>query len=233
MEPVTHVLFDFFGTLVHYSESRVEQDHAGSYRLLRNEGFSASYADFLTSWSATFDSFEAQALRSLEEFSMTEVCNAYLTAALQRVPSAALVAQFIETYLAEWNQGVRYIPGVRQLLEQLAQDYRLVLVSNTHHADLVVQHLERMEVRHLFQAVVTSVAHRRRKPSACIFQHALGKTGGHARYAVYVGDSYAADYVGATEAGLRCLLIDPLKAHAIPETARLSTILEVTSALRG
>jgi putative hydrolase of the HAD superfamily len=185
MEPITHVLFDFFGTLVHYSESRVEQDHAGSYRLLCAEGYSANYAEFLASWSASFDSFEAAALGNLEEFSMTEVCNAYLTATLHRTPSAAL------------------------------------------------QHLERMAVRHLFQAVVTSVEHRRRKPSACIFQHALGKTGGHAGAAVYIGDSYAADYVGATEAGLRCLLIDPQQVHAIPEAARLSTILEVASALRA
>jgi putative hydrolase of the HAD superfamily len=49
--------------------------------------------------------------------------------------------------------------------------------------------------------------------------------------AIYVGDSFTADYLGATQAGLRCLLIDERRAHPVPEDARLASILDLGRAL--
>jgi FMN phosphatase YigB (HAD superfamily) len=42
---------------------------------------------------------------------------------------------------------------------------------------------------------------------------------------VYVGDSYGADYRGATGAGLRAFLIDPGGAAPIPGEHRLASLL--------
>jgi putative hydrolase of the HAD superfamily len=88
-----------------------------------------------------------------------------------------------------------------------------------------------MGVAHLFEHVVTSVEHGKRKPSACIFEHALALSTGGPETSVYVGDSFDADYVGATNAGLRCLLIDPQRLHAIPERARLEHVIETRARL--
>ena len=107
------------------------------------------------------------------------------------------------------EQGVWYIPGVQELLVELAESFTLVLVTNTHHAPLVHNHLQAMGVAHHFATVVTSVEHGKRKPSACIFEQALALSAGNPETSVYVGDTFAADYLGATDAGLRCLLIDP------------------------
>jgi putative hydrolase of the HAD superfamily len=65
-----------------------------------------------------------------------------------------------------------------------------------------------MEVAHHFEQVFTSVEIGVRKPTPAIFQHALEALGIQPEGAVYIGDSHAADYQGATSAGLKCILID-------------------------
>jgi putative hydrolase of the HAD superfamily len=231
MEPVSHLLFDFFGTLVLYENTWVRDGFEQSYRLLRDEGATCDYAGYLAHVNDAFSSFERRAVESLEEYSMNAVCEALLASALARAPSSASIERFRDTYLAEWNRGVRYIPGVRELLQRLSQDYCLALVSNTHQADVVLAHVDALQIRSYFSAVVTSIEHGRRKPSACIFERALSSTRGKAETAIYVGDSYSADYLGATQAGLRCLLIDEKRAHPIPEEARLTSILDLARAL--
>jgi len=232
MASVKHALFDFFGTLVSYSESRVEQGYSRSYDLLIANGARLSYAEFLERWSATFDEFEAQAQHRLDEFSMDAVCQEFLARVLPPSTSATM-ALFRDTYLNEWNRGVAYIPGVPELLSELAKDITLVLVTNTHHPALVQQHLEAMNIAQHFALVLTSVEHGKRKPSACIFERALAQSGGERDSSIYIGDSFAADYQGATRAGLPCLLIDPVHRHDVPDAARLTHILDLRTHLTG
>ncbi|HMI92178.1 MAG TPA: HAD family hydrolase [Polyangiales bacterium] len=226
MAALTHVLFDFFGTLVAYSESRSAQRLDRSYGLLVAAGARLSYDEFTRAWDAAFDEHDRRALRSYDEFSMDELIAAFLPAVLPRAPDDALSTSFRDAFLDEWSQGVHYIPQVAELLEQLAQRFTLVLVTNTHHAELVHGHLRKMGVDRHFHSVITSVEHGRRKPSPCIFHRALEQAGGRVEAAVYVGDSYTADYQGALQAGLRPLLIDPEQRHAVPAEHRLASVLD-------
>jgi putative hydrolase of the HAD superfamily len=223
----THLLFDFFGTLVAYSESRVEQGFRESHALLVERGADSDYAGFLERWEASFEELEARARDSGDEYSMDAVCEQFLRRALPAVPDQRSIELFRDTYLKEWNKGVRYIPGVREMLAELAQSFTLVLVTNTHHAELVHGHLQAMDVARYFANVVTSVQHGKRKPSSCIFERALALSCGKRDASVYIGDSFAADYVGASNAGLRCLLIDPEQRYDLPDAHRLAHVLEV------
>jgi putative hydrolase of the HAD superfamily len=229
--PITHVLFDFFGTLVSYSQSRTEQGFQKSHQLLLEAGAHVDYATFLERWGVMFDELEALALRSLDEYSMDTVCERFLRWALPQAPGSETVARFRDTYLGEWSKGVKYIQGVNELIAELAESFTVVLVTNTHHANLVRGHLHEMHVAHHFSAVVASVEHGKRKPSACIFERALALTAGRPETSVYVGDSFAADYAGATGAGIRCLLIDPENRHDIPDADRLRHILDTRAQL--
>ena len=47
----THVLFDVFGALVTYSESRTEQGFSRSHELLRTAGVDVPYSRFLEAWA--------------------------------------------------------------------------------------------------------------------------------------------------------------------------------------
>jgi len=231
MAELTHVLFDFFGTLVSYSPSLVEQGYPRSHEILAAAGARAGYDEFLERWSATVEEFEGRALSSLDEFSMDQVCADFLRRVLPRPPDEALLARFRDVYLEEWSKGVAHIPGVTALLADLSARFTLVLVTNTHHADLVHGHLRAMTAGRYFDEVVTSVEHGRRKPSPCIFEHALQRSAGTSATSVYIGDSYAADYLGAAGAGLRCLLIDADERHDVPESSRLGHILDVRTLL--
>jgi putative hydrolase of the HAD superfamily len=229
--PLTHVLFDFFGTLVTYSQSLVEQRYGGSYEVLAAAGTSVDYSGFLECWSDTFGEFELRAQRSLDEFSMDEVCEEFLRRVLPRPASAEVIARFRDTYLMEWNRGVEYIPGVTSLLEDLSERFSLGLVTNTHHADLVRDHLKKTGAAQYFPTVIHSVEHGKRKPSRSIFETAIARSDGTPKTAVYIGDSYATDYLGAIGAGLRGLLIDPDRRHDVPRSDRLAHVLEARTLL--
>lgn len=231
MAPLTHVLFDFFGTLVRYSPSRVEQGYDRSHDLLRRLGSPLGYDEFLASWDGVCAALERDAEESHVEYSMDQACSAFLQRALPQPPAPATVELFRDTYVDEWNKGVHYIDGVVPMLEELAERHTLVLVTNTHHAAVIRGHLRQMKAEAVFRTVVTSVELGRRKPSPAIFRHALALSGGTAEASVYVGDTYTADYLGAAGAGIRCLLLDPERTHAIPESDRLAGILDLRQAV--
>lgn len=55
----------------------------------------------------------------------------------------------------------------------------------------------------------------------------LGRFEVDAPRAVFVGDSYEADYQGPAVLGMDAFLIDPLASHPIPANRRLATVLEL------
>ena len=231
MKLITHILFDFFGTLVSYSESRVEQGYPQSHKLLVEIGSDLTYQTFLNEWDRLFSEFEQQSTLSHNEFSMTELCECFFRQSIKLVPDSELVASFRDTYLDEWSRGVTYISGVNEMLDTLSANYTLVLVTNTHHAKLVQDHLRNSGMERYFNYVITSVEHGRRKPSRSIFEHALISSNGLKEAALFVGDSYVLDYQGALAAGIQSLLIDPEKRYDVPNFHRLNGILELPSAI--
>src|SRR5262245_59155375 len=103
---VTHVLFDFFGTLVRSSPSRTGQGYERSHALLRDAGCALGYDAFVALWSEVSEAFEVEADRTHREFSMQELGEAFLARALAGAP-APLARAFVTTYVDEWNRGVR------------------------------------------------------------------------------------------------------------------------------
>ncbi|MEQ4305152.1 HAD family hydrolase [Plantactinospora sp. B6F1] len=228
----THILFDFFGTLVDYSASRTEQGYPGSHALLRGLGADLGYADFLAAWSAAFADFDRRSAEDDSEFSMTEVGTAFLTDLLGPPPAADDVEAFTREYVREWNTGVRYLPGVPDLVRDLHRDYRLAVVTNTHQPDLVPGHLAAMGLADYFDAVVTSVELGWCKPHPRIYAATLDILGIDAGAAVFVGDTYRPDFVGPERAGIPAYLIDPERRAPVPAARRLDSILDLPARLR-
>ena len=222
----THLLFDFFGTLVEYSASRTEQGYERTFDLLRSAGTDLDYETFLSRWTRVSSEFDDAAERSHREFSMVELARAFLDHSVSSV-GEPLVHEFVATYLSEWNNGVRYIDGLAELLERLSRDFTLAVITNTHDRELVPRHLRRMGVAPLFREVVTSVDVGIRKPAAGIFEHAIELLGTSTKECIYVGDNFEADYVGARSAGISAFLIDPMNKAKVDSEDRLGSIFEI------
>jgi putative hydrolase of the HAD superfamily len=220
---MTVLLLDFFGTLVDYCRDRTSQGFRRSHALLPE----LSYADFLARVDEVFAGFDARSALDDSEFSMREISAAVLDSA----GSAADPAVFEQAYMAEWQTGVTELPGLRGLLAELHERHRLAVVSNTHSPTMVPGFLTAWGVAGLFDTVVLSVEVGRRKPHPLMYATALRRLGVDAAEAVFVGDSYDADYAGPVAAGIPALLIDPAGRHDVPPASRLASIFELPGRL--
>jgi putative hydrolase of the HAD superfamily len=227
----THILFDFFGTLVDYDAGRTSQEYPRSHAELGRLGATVTYAEFVEGWDRTFAGFDRSSEADDREFSMTQVGTAYLAEVLGRPPAAADVEGFVRGYLAEWSAGVSYPPGVVELVRSLSEVYRLAVVTNTHQPDLVPGHLAAMGLLEVMDAVVTSVEVGRRKPHPAIYAAAVERLGIEPGAAVFVGDTYAADFAGPEKFGMTAYLIDPAGLADVPDGRRLGDVLDLPARL--
>lgn len=102
-------------------------------------------------------------------------------------------------------------PDARAVLEALAgEGYRLAVISN---ADGRVEAtLERLGLGRWAEFVLDSALVGVEKPDPRIFRLALERMGLAPAEAVYVGDFYAVDILGARAAGMEGILLDPVGA---------------------
>ena len=111
-------------------------------------------------------------------------------------------------YLFAANSATLYNDVVPTLQRLRGAGFKLAIVSNW---DTPLDPLtERLGIAHYFDIIVASHDARVRsvKPDSHIFNYALAAVGVSAEEAVHVGDTYAADIVGAESVGIRPILLD-------------------------
>lgn len=227
----THLLFDFFGTLVDYSPERCDREFPRTRAALDGLGIGMSADELVATWEETWYPFEERSQVDHREFSMVDVGAVFLRTVLGREPDPEETRALMDVYIGEWDAGVTYLEGLARWLEELATTYRLAIVSNVHEAYLVPSHLEKMGLKHRFDAVVLSVEVGWRKPHPEIYATALESLGAQADQAVFVGDTHAADFIGPERAGIKSFLIDPFDRAGVPATRRLDTIFDLSARL--
>ncbi len=224
---IAAILFDFFGTLVEYSPSRVEQGYHASHELLLKEGVSISYAAFLENWVAVSEALDRWSRSTELEYSMEQVALQFIERVCPHRRSPEFSTRLWMSYLDEWSTAIRYIPGVRELMQELSARFRLGVVTNTHYAPHIHAHLRAMGISQHMAVVVTSIEHGRPKPHPSIFMSALERLDCAARATLFVGDSYTADYLGAKGVGMQALLIDPRRTAGVPAQEAIGSVLDV------
>lgn len=123
-----------------------------------------------------------------------------------------------------WSQ---VMPGTRPALVQFqAMGLPLHVISNSD--GTVEEGLRRNNLRDFFGVVVDSHVVQVEKPDARIFAAALEMTHCHPSEALYVGDLYDIDVVGAESAGMQAVLLDPhsdwngVQCERVPDLAALA-----------
>jgi len=123
-------------------------------------------------------------------------------------------------------------PGTEEALRRILEaGHRLAVVSN---ADGRVEGLLRdVGLARYFEFVLDSAVVGVSKPDPGIFRMALDRLGVEAARALYVGDLYPVDVLGARSAGMEAVLLDPFDALGhwtdvprIPRLDRLPGFLE-------
>ena len=103
-------------------------------------------------------------------------------------------------------------PDARPTLEGLRRrGMRLGLVSNA--TDLARKVLDNLDLSKYFEFMVLSDEVGVRKPSPEIFSIALKAAGTRPNRALYVGDKFSVDIVGASRAGMHAVLLDREDAY--------------------
>lgn len=116
--------------------------------------------------------------------------------------------------------------GTTEALERLrSAGYRLAVVSNSD--GRAEEGLSAAGLLELFEFVIDSQLVGFEKPDPRIFQAALTRLGVAPADALYVGDIYEVDVVGARRAGMDVILLDPLGNHAGRDVQIAASIGEV------
>jgi HAD superfamily hydrolase (TIGR01549 family) len=106
-------------------------------------------------------------------------------------------------------------PEVPETLEMLKQaGYLLGVLSNR--TQPYREYLDQVGLGVYFDFALAAGEVAIWKPDPRLFQHALDKLGSVPQETLYIGDNYYADVVGARQAGLRPILIDPQGVFADP-----------------
>lgn len=222
------VLFDFFGTLVDYTHGRTDQDFAATHELVKSHGIDISCDEMVAAMDAVFLELEAESRQSQREFSMQQSIARFLVGQ-QVEPDDVFCDEMAVCYVNDWAQHVEIPPGISAFLNRLSRKYRLGLITNTHYAPMITRFLAEMEITDVFETVVTSIEHGRPKPHPDIFLEALERMSTTADASVYVGDSFDADYRGATGVGMPCYLIG--KHARVPASRQIPSVFELSTKL--
>jgi HAD superfamily hydrolase (TIGR01549 family) len=128
---------------------------------------------------------------------------------------------------ANWDQ---ILPGTREALDRLRQNYRLAVISN---ADgKIDQVLTRCGIADCFSSITDSGIVGLEKPDPRIFQAALTAMKAEPAESLYVGDVYSVDYVGARNAGMQAVLFDVAGAYREREFPRVASLAELETWLK-
>ena len=125
--------------------------------------------------------------------------------------------------------GWRLDPDAHRVLEALrGGGMKIGLVTN--YDSRVLDVLDSLGIRRLFDGVAVSTLVGAAKPDSLIFLNACAALSCRPAEAVHVGDDYEEDFQGASEAGLQALLFDPRGRtwdQGLPRICKLDELLEI------
>jgi HAD superfamily hydrolase (TIGR01549 family) len=135
-------------------------------------------------------------------------------------------------HMGEFYRPESIIPDdVRRTLPQLKEaGYILGVISNRSEPfqDLLQEH----GIGEFFDLSLAAGEVNSFKPEPGVFEHALQRLNLSPKEAIYVGDNYYADVVGARRAGLQPVLYDPIGIFPDPDCATIKSFDELNSIIK-
>ena len=235
MRELDVVLLDAGGTLI-------SVDFDWIHRELTARSVICTLAELERAEAASRPAFSREAARRLERGepplgfpSYFGIWLDHLAAATGRGLDAASLAAELSPVLRPPGQSyglwTRVLPGVERALGDLVElGVKLAVVSNSDGS--AERSIAEAGLRPYFDLVVDSEIVGFEKPDPRIFTHAIERLGCDPARTLHVGDMYFADVVGARNAGLRAVLLDPWNDWHDADCARLPDVAAVRDAIR-
>ena len=238
------VLFDWGDTLVHFPGITTDEaTHFACLEALFEElsterkreciaRLGLDWPSFLGIYRATGSEQMAATRATLREHRLEErFSRALRTAGCECEHPEEELADIVRAFGRRLLDRTSLVEGAHEVLGRLRGRYRIGLVSNYPFAPIVLESLERYELRPYLETVVISGAVGWVKPHDRPFRQALDDLGVEPGAALMVGDDLANDMRGAKSAGLRTAWLAP-QAKAADDPAvdlhlrRLADLLE-------
>jgi HAD superfamily hydrolase (TIGR01509 family) len=119
--------------------------------------------------------------------------------------------------------------GTLEALDAIKKKYRLGAISNSD--GHMAERLAACGFAGYFERIIDSAIVGHEKPSPEIFQAAVKAMSVTARQAVYVGDIYSVDYLGAQKVGMPAVLMDVAGVYATRNLPRMESLDELEAIL--
>jgi len=238
--PVRAIVFDFVNTLVPLREPEFLRILQGVYEYVHPAAPHVPFDAFVQHYVHIRDEQYARNLPELRENDFYERM-ATLWQRLTGTPAnPKRVYNMMTHYALAFEKAVAPAAYLTPLLCQLSQRYLLAVLSNYPYAPCVHRVLNRHGLSRYLSCIVVSADVGIVKPSPDLFKITLYQLGVSADDAVYVGDDWCADVVGASRAGMRSIYTrewsvepDPCEnnhSDASP-VARISSLAELPDVL--
>lgn len=220
------IFFDLDGTLIS-ERAGAEEARVAVAGMLREQGHAVSDEQYSAAARAVIDELLASHGGAWPPvFSRVEVIATTLERlSLPTDAAAALSELYHQTRLLH----LTLIAGAAAAVEQAATQHRVGLITNGPEVEQR-QKLRRSGLEDRFESVTISGELGVAKPEPAIFERALASLGVEAANAVYVGNNFAADVVGACGAGMDAIWLDhggagaPIAAAFAEQAQPLATI---------
>ena len=122
---------------------------------------------------------------------------------------AASLAPHVRAYMSAHYNPENTVPADAHPTLTALRDKGYILGIITNRSRPVHEEVETLGLTHYFDLILAAGEINSYKPEPGIFVHALNQVGIQPQESLYVGDNYYADIVGAAQAGLHPVLLDP------------------------
>lgn len=146
-------------------------------------------------------------------------------------PASDAIRKAVDANMDVYIGSLRIEKSAPDLLKELSPRYKLGLVTNFAYHPAVYRILGRFDLTMYFEAVVVSGEVGWKKPSRYIFEAALSKLSASPEEAVFVGDEYETDILGAKKIGMRAILLDRENTNGEEADVSITSLKELPSAL--
>lgn len=126
-----------------------------------------------------------------------------------------------------WRSVPSWVPETLKTLR--GRGYSMGVISNSD--GRLKSLLDEHQLTSFFTCIIDSGVVGSEKPAPRIFRHALEAGEADPENCVYVGDIYAIDVIGARQAGLHAVLIDPLSLHEAFDCIRIRQLSHILNLL--